>query len=214
MEKSKRKVKAVGPQTERGRKRYCKIIETATLLFLKKGYEATSINEIIHDAGGSLTTAYQCFKNKEGLFWAVFETIVAELKDRYITFLFEGDDYREAIKVFVTRIYENMFEPKMIRLMLVAFQIESLREKVVAVMYRELFEPLRHILIELEERFKLKFVFGIEETLLCVLRHARGTVLEFIYHPELTQENKLLGIEQTTAIFLRLIDMPKTGKNK
>ncbi|MDD3586300.1 MAG: hypothetical protein PHQ75_03885 [Thermoguttaceae bacterium] len=59
MEKSKRKVKAVGPQTERGRKRYCKIIETATLLFLKKGYEATSIN------GNRSRSEYENWDNQE-----------------------------------------------------------------------------------------------------------------------------------------------------
>ncbi len=214
--KTERLKKTRSTMTERGRRRYVKIIEKATELFLKQGYEATSVNEIIHEAGGSLSTAYQSFQNKEGLFRAVLESVVQEIKERYITFQLEGIDYRESIKHILTHIYENMFNPKISRLLILALQIESLREKTVKIMYRELFEPLLHIMTEIEKRYELHFVFGVEETLLCILRHIRGSVMEFMFCPEKWEENKRQGIEQTMAIFIRLIDISdvKTKENK
>lgn len=44
------------------------ILREATRLFLERGYEAVSINDIIQAAGGSNATIYALFGDKEGLF--------------------------------------------------------------------------------------------------------------------------------------------------
>jgi TetR/AcrR family transcriptional repressor of cmeABC operon len=58
---------------ERGLIRRDKIIQAATKVFVKSGYEAASLQEIVALAGGSLATLYRLFGNKEGLFYAVIE---------------------------------------------------------------------------------------------------------------------------------------------
>ncbi|WP_339767469.1 TetR/AcrR family transcriptional regulator [uncultured Paraglaciecola sp.] len=58
---------------ERGLIRRDKIIQAATKVFVGSGYEATSLQEIVALAGGSLATLYRLFGNKEGLFYAVIE---------------------------------------------------------------------------------------------------------------------------------------------
>src|SRR5688500_1436871 len=54
--------------TEQRRER---IVRLAAPLFLKKGYDNVSIDEIIGVAGGSKATIYAWFGGKEGLFEAV-----------------------------------------------------------------------------------------------------------------------------------------------
>ena len=44
-----------------------RIIETASLLFYKNGYNSTGINEIISEAGIAKATLYNHFKSKEEL---------------------------------------------------------------------------------------------------------------------------------------------------
>src|ERR1043165_8626683 len=48
-----------------------RIVSTAAPLFLKKGYDNVSIDEIIGAVGGSKATIYAWFGGKEGLFEAV-----------------------------------------------------------------------------------------------------------------------------------------------
>ena len=50
-------------------------IRVAAELFLEKGFEATSVNEIVRRAGGSLATLYAHFHTKEEL----FESIIREV---------------------------------------------------------------------------------------------------------------------------------------
>src|SRR5690349_8169099 len=53
-------------------------IRRVATLFLKKGYENISMNDIIDAAGGSKTTVYTLFGNKEGLFQEVVRWLAAE----------------------------------------------------------------------------------------------------------------------------------------
>lgn len=59
--------------TARGDKRRAAILDAATKIFLRDGYNGASVAEIIEQSGGSKATLYGHFKNKEGLFGAVIQ---------------------------------------------------------------------------------------------------------------------------------------------
>jgi AcrR family transcriptional regulator len=48
-----------------------KLLEIAAKLFLEKGYEGVSVDEITSQVGGSKTNIYSHFGGKEGLFLAL-----------------------------------------------------------------------------------------------------------------------------------------------
>lgn len=53
-----------------------KILEEATELFIERGYEGASMNELNARVGGSKGTLYKQFGNKEGLFAAVLDHVL------------------------------------------------------------------------------------------------------------------------------------------
>ena len=65
--------------SEKGKKRYELIVKMALDLFLKNGYEKTSLSDIVAISGGSLASIYTFFENKEGLFKAIIEQEIDEL---------------------------------------------------------------------------------------------------------------------------------------
>ncbi|MFQ5348326.1 MAG: TetR/AcrR family transcriptional regulator [Rhodothalassiaceae bacterium] len=67
-----------------GRRR-ATILEAATALFLEHGYGATSMDAVNRRAGGSKSTLYAYFGNKERLFAAVVEAALEELEDAAAT---------------------------------------------------------------------------------------------------------------------------------
>jgi TetR/AcrR family transcriptional regulator, mexJK operon transcriptional repressor len=64
------------PQSARGRARLAKILEAATELFLKVGYENASIDAILLQSGGSKSTLYAYFPTKQDLFRSVIDSVV------------------------------------------------------------------------------------------------------------------------------------------
>jgi TetR/AcrR family transcriptional repressor of mexJK operon len=68
------------PDTKRDR-----IVRSAAKLFLEKGYDSVSINDIIDVVGGSKGTIYSNFGSKEKLFEAVVEQMCADVTLRIDT---------------------------------------------------------------------------------------------------------------------------------
>ncbi len=61
------------------RRRYRALLDTAADLFIEVGFEAASLNELVARAGGSKSSIYTYFRDKEGLFIAVVDDLVDDL---------------------------------------------------------------------------------------------------------------------------------------
>ena len=68
------------PKLSRGQQRSDEIVRIASALFLENGYDQTSVDEIIHRAGGSKTHVYRKFGGKEGLFLASVKYLCDEIQ--------------------------------------------------------------------------------------------------------------------------------------
>ncbi|MCW2238777.1 TetR/AcrR family transcriptional regulator [Azospirillum canadense] len=69
---------AVGP---RGLARRKALLDAAECLFVEKGFEKTTLSDIINTAGGSRATLYEQFGDKDGLFRAMMEENSARILD-------------------------------------------------------------------------------------------------------------------------------------
>lgn len=81
------------PPTKRGHERCLALLLSANDLFLEHGYDAVSLDDIVHHAGGSKAFIYKYFGNKEGLFTAICDYRAEKFfKDICLPFeSFEGD---------------------------------------------------------------------------------------------------------------------------
>jgi len=59
--------------TRKGKARRLRLLEKASDAFLELGYAEASMQKIVRETGGSASTAYQLFGNKEGLLIAVLQ---------------------------------------------------------------------------------------------------------------------------------------------
>lgn len=65
-----------GPQADRQDRRRRAIVETARKAFMRHGYGATTMSAIAAELGGSKTTLWSYFRNKQDLFVAVVDDMV------------------------------------------------------------------------------------------------------------------------------------------
>ena len=93
--------------SEKGKKRYELIVKTALDLFLKNGYEKTSLSDIVAISGGSLASIYTFFENKEGLFKAIIEQEI----DDFIKEIDERIDLKisHSLEEFLTKFATIIF---------------------------------------------------------------------------------------------------------
>lgn len=81
------------PQTRRGHERCIALLDSATALFLERGYDAVSLDDIVQHAGGSKASIYKYFGNKEGLFKAICDYRRDQFfQDISLPFQYQPDD--------------------------------------------------------------------------------------------------------------------------
>lgn len=83
------------------------ILAAAADLFLAEGYGAASMNRLIERTGGSKSTVYALFGNKERLFAAVVESIVDETEDFISAAEIESLSLRDGLVAIGERLIET-----------------------------------------------------------------------------------------------------------
>lgn len=93
------------------------VIDSARALFIEQGFERTTLGDIVERAGGSLSTVYKLFGNKDGLFEAVVsekaasgEAIIREVMST------SGISPVEALHLVAKRLHANFLDPDVVAL--------------------------------------------------------------------------------------------------
>ena len=88
------------------------ILSAARELFLEKGYEATTLNDVVRRSGGSLATLYEMFENKPGLLRAMVHehcTLISDTIDRAIS---AHQPPREALWAITEHMFGKIMDPQ------------------------------------------------------------------------------------------------------
>lgn len=101
------------PQTKRGHERCLALLLSANRLFLEKGYDAVSLDDIVTHAGGSKASIYKYFGNKEGLFTAICDYRCEQFfKDICLPFIQADQDLRTYLIDTLVRFYLHIIQPE------------------------------------------------------------------------------------------------------
>lgn len=96
-----------------------KLIEIARRHFTEKGYENAALEEIVKEAELTRGALYHHFKNKKGLFLAVFETVQKEVAVRVEQEASQSEDLWEQLLNGCRAFLEAAAEAKNQRIMLI-----------------------------------------------------------------------------------------------
>ena len=88
----------MGEKRSRGEVRNSKLQKVAADLFLKRGYEAVTVDKIVELAGGSKSTVYSEFGGKCGLFISSIENLCRESNEPLRNIDYSGLDLEQSLK--------------------------------------------------------------------------------------------------------------------
>lgn len=99
------------PLSQRGQKRRQAILDAATDAFLQHGYEGTTLDMIIAQAGGSRRSLYDYFGDKQGLFGAVIRYHTDKLVEEVRSIDVIGMSAREGLTLLAKNFVFALLEP-------------------------------------------------------------------------------------------------------
>ncbi|MFW2147957.1 TetR/AcrR family transcriptional regulator [Acinetobacter sp. TY1] len=101
------------PQTKRGHERRIALLLSANQLFLERGYDAVSLDDIVHHAGGSKASIYKYFGSKDGLFTAICDyRCEIFFKDICNQFDCQQDQLRHYLIQTLKNFYQHIIQPE------------------------------------------------------------------------------------------------------
>ncbi len=83
-------------------------LRQAMLLFWKKGYEATSMTDLLEATDLSKSSLYQAFADKRSLFLAALDTYRRDRAERLRSMLTSGECGRDAVQAFFRKITRHV----------------------------------------------------------------------------------------------------------
>jgi AcrR family transcriptional regulator len=84
---------------ERGQATRAHLVDVATQLFASHGYDGTSIEAVLAEAGVSRGSLYHHFAGKDALFWAVLEGVAARVGEQLTALERDAPDPVAALRV-------------------------------------------------------------------------------------------------------------------
>ncbi len=106
------------------------IIQTATELFVRDGYQKTKFATIAEQCGLGRTTIYQYFKNKDEVFMAVLDKVYKELQSDYINIVFEKDASSiDKIRSVIYKAFRDYYRKKKMMIVVVNYLLQMQRRK-------------------------------------------------------------------------------------
>jgi len=95
----------------RGERRRQRLLEGAREVFLEKGFEATTLDDVIARAGGSRATLYDHFGDKAGLFAAIIAAICDDIQAPVTGGIGSDRDPGTTLQAFAQRFMDRLMEP-------------------------------------------------------------------------------------------------------
>jgi TetR/AcrR family transcriptional repressor of mexJK operon len=81
-------------------------------LFLEKGYEATTLSDVVRRSGGSLATLYELFENKPGLLRALVVERCSHLSETIDRAVSAHSPLREALHEIAAHMFDKIIDPR------------------------------------------------------------------------------------------------------
>lgn len=88
------------------------ILAAAHDIFVEKGYEATTLSDVVRRSGGSLATLYELFENKPGLLRALVSERCARMTDTIDRAISSHAPPRQALSEIADHMFDKILDPE------------------------------------------------------------------------------------------------------
>jgi AcrR family transcriptional regulator len=99
-------------RTRRGEARDAQLRACASELFLARGYEGVSVDDIVRKVGGSKSNVYTFYGGKDGLFLAVMDTVSKEIGQPLERLKLSGLGFEDGLRRFARTLVAVLLEER------------------------------------------------------------------------------------------------------
>lgn len=190
------------------------MLDAALKLLQEKGVDGVSLNNMVREAGGALSSAYKFFRNKEGLLIAALEETMRRKGETIAKIELRGATFSEKLGVLIRGVFEARTEAQTNIFIFNGLAIESFRRRSLATFEKFLFsrftEALERIAAETCDSFRIP----AEDVDHVLVRLLRDTLIEVILTPGIDKARLEECVRLITEAVSSFTEVRDSKKNK
>src|SRR5574337_750039 len=128
------------------------LLESAFSAFAKKGFTNTRIEDVSEEAGIAKGTVYQYFKNKDEIFFALYEHLLKKFHEKIFSGISEQLTAPEALYKFIVQTLKAFEEWQDFSFVFLDFWSEHRRARAVRFKFSEVYKISRSAIAEIIQK--------------------------------------------------------------
>lgn len=159
------------------------MLDAALKHLQEKGVDGVSMNNMVREAGGALSSAYKIFRNKEGLLIAAFEETMCRKGETVAKIELRGASFFEKLGALIRGVFEVRTEALATIFIFNGLAIESFCRRSLAAFEKLLFPRFTEALERIADETCVSFRIPAEDVDHVLVRLLRDTLIEVILTP-------------------------------
>lgn len=130
------------PEETRGR-----LMEAATSVFARSGFDRATVDEIVREAGFSKGAFYVHFESKEDLFWAMLEERISSHQEVFLSVLDDNEPMQENMRRILAAVFGLAREDPLWGSLFMEFVAHAARNEKVRLRLSTMYERWRELIV-------------------------------------------------------------------
>lgn len=184
-----------------------RLLEAATSVFAQHGFDRSTVDEVVREAGFSKGAFYVHFESKEDLFWAMLEERIDRQHDAFKKAVDHAQPVAENVRTILHAVFDLVEEDQFWGSLFMEFGAHAARNEKVRERLAGLYDRWRELLVLMltagREAGRIRSDIDVEFTTTILIAAVEGAVIQSRLSPDTVRLKDLL--EPLTALFADLL---------
>ncbi len=185
-----------------------RLLEAATSVFARSGFDRATVDEIVREAGFSKGAFYVHFESKEDLFWAMLEQRIVRQQEAFRLAADQTRPLEESVRSILSAVFGLVKEDPLWGPLFMEFAAHAGRNEEVRARLAKLYERWRELLVEIlragRETDRIREDFDPEFIATVLIATVEGSVVQSHLAPENVRLDELIEpLSRTLTEWLR-----------
>lgn len=184
------------PQRERRKATRAKLLEAATCVLARSGFERATLDEIVREAGFSKGAFYVHFESKDDLFWAMLEERIAHQQEVFRGAVDYGKSMDYNVRMILSAVFGLLGDDALWGSLFMEFHAHAARNEQVRRRLGSMYEGWRQLIVDIlsvsRETGRLRSDADLELMATILVATVEGSIIQSRVSPEAVRLDEML----------------------
>jgi TetR/AcrR family fatty acid metabolism transcriptional regulator len=184
------------PQRKRRQATRAKLLEAATCVLARSGFERATLDEIVREAGFSKGAFYVHFESKDDLFWAMLEERISHQQEAFRGAVDYGKSMDHNVRMILSAVFGLLGDDALWGSLFMEFHAHAARNEQVRQRLGSMYEGWRQLIVDIlsvsRDTGRMRSDADVELMATVLVATVEGSIIQSRVSPETVRLDEML----------------------